>query len=89
MTAALAYCQVWKLFARLNEHKIVTQSAVEVVAWTNEEGCRFPPCMMGSGVFSGVLEFDAMLARTDAEGVTVSDALDAIHYRGSDDGLTQ
>ncbi|TMU28654.1 Zn-dependent hydrolase [Halomonas sp. ATBC28] len=69
----------------LNQHNITTQSPIEVVAWTNEEGCRFPPCMMGSGVFSGVLEFDAMMARTDTDGVTVSDALDAIHYRGSDE----
>ncbi|MCC5903482.1 MAG: Zn-dependent hydrolase [Halomonas sp.] len=69
----------------LNQHKITTQAPIEVVAWTNEEGCRFPPCMMGSGVFSGVLEFDAMMARSDADGVTVSDALDAIHYRGNDE----
>ena len=68
----------------LNQHNITTQSPIEVVAWTNEEGCRFPPCMMGSGVFAGELEFDAMMARTDAEGIRVSDALDAIHYRGTD-----
>ena len=68
----------------LNQHNITTQSPIEVVAWTNEEGCRFPPCMMGSGVFTGELAFDAMMARADADGVTVSDALDAIHYRGSD-----
>jgi N-carbamoyl-L-amino-acid hydrolase len=68
----------------LNQHNITTRSPVEVVAWTNEEGCRFPPCMMGSGVFAGELDFDAMMARTDADGVKVSDALDAIDYRGSD-----
>lgn len=68
----------------LNAHNITTQSPIEIVAWTNEEGCRFAPCMMGSGVFTGELEFDEMMARTDADGVTVSDALDAIHYRGSD-----
>ena len=39
----------------LNQHNITTQSPIEVVAWTNEEGCRFPPCMMGSGVFTGEL----------------------------------
>lgn len=69
----------------LNEHRITTKAPIEVVAWTNEEGCRFPPCMMGSGVFTGELEFDAMMARKDADGVSVSDALDAIHYRGSDE----
>ncbi len=30
----------------LNQHNITTRSPIEVVAWTNEEGCRFPPCMM-------------------------------------------
>ncbi|SNY98449.1 Zn-dependent hydrolase [Halomonas sp. hl-4] len=68
----------------LNQHNITTKAPVEVVAWTNEEGCRFAPCMMGSGVFTEALEFDAMMARTDADGITVSDALDAIHYRGND-----
>ncbi|ALM53348.1 Zn-dependent hydrolase [Halomonas huangheensis] len=69
----------------LNQHDIQTQSAVEVVAWTNEEGCRFPPCMMGSGVFTGQLSEHEMLHQTDAEGISVSSALDAIGYRGSDE----
>lgn len=68
----------------LNAHNITTDAPVEVVAWTNEEGCRFAPCMMGSGVFTGELDFDTMLARTDAEGVSAGEALDAIHARGSD-----
>lgn len=68
----------------LNQHGIHTQAPIEVIAWTNEEGCRFPPCMMGSGVFTGELALDEMLARTDAEGATVGEALDAIAYRGDD-----
>ncbi|PMR74632.1 Zn-dependent hydrolase [Billgrantia endophytica] len=68
----------------LNQHGVETRAPIEVVAWTNEEGCRFPPCMMGSGVFTGQLGLEAMLARTDDEGVTVGDALDAIGYRGRD-----
>ncbi|MDR5860171.1 Zn-dependent hydrolase [Halomonas eurihalina] len=69
----------------LNYHDIRTRAPIEVVAWTNEEGCRFPPCMMGSGVFAGQLELEAMLAQTDAEGVTAGEALDAIGYRGSNE----
>ncbi|MGR4068096.1 Zn-dependent hydrolase [Billgrantia sp. C5P2] len=68
----------------LNQHGIRTRAPIEVVAWTNEEGCRFPPCMMGSGVFADQLSLDKMLAQTDAEGTTAGDALDAIGYRGSD-----
>ncbi|WNL38628.1 Zn-dependent hydrolase [Halomonas sp. PAMB 3232] len=68
----------------LNQHDIKTRAPVEIAAWTNEEGCRFPPCMMGSGVFAGVLDFDEMMARRDADNVTASDALDAIGYRGND-----
>ncbi|WP_447927841.1 Zn-dependent hydrolase [Vreelandella sp. EE27] len=69
----------------LNQHDIKTRAPVEIAAWTNEEGCRFAPCMMGSGVFTGELGFDEMMARTDAAGMTASDALDETGYRGSDD----
>ena len=36
----------------LNENKIETEAALEVVMWTNEEGCRFAPACMGSATFS-------------------------------------
>ncbi|WP_285176297.1 M20/M25/M40 family metallo-hydrolase, partial [Mycobacterium tuberculosis] len=36
----------------LNDLNIETAAPIEVVVWTNEEGSRFPPCMMGSGVFA-------------------------------------
>ena len=49
-----------------------------VVDWFNEEGCRFKPSMMGSGVFTGLLDLEKALATTDAHGVTVADALNAI-----------
>lgn len=68
----------------LNQHNIQTQAPIEVVAWTNEEGCRFPPCMMGSGVFTGQLDQEAMLAQTDSEGITAGAALEKIGYQGKD-----
>lgn len=53
-----------------------------VVNWTNEEGSRFAPAMMGSGVFCGVHALEAMCARSDKDGVLLGEALEAIGYRG-------
>jgi beta-ureidopropionase / N-carbamoyl-L-amino-acid hydrolase len=56
-----------------------------VVDWFNEEGCRFKPSMMGSGVFTGVLPLDRARATTDSAGVTAADALAAIGGLGDTD----
>lgn len=52
---------------------------VTVVAWMNEEGSRFAPGMMGSEAFAGVRPLDEILAARDAAGVTVAEALAALH----------
>jgi len=49
--------------------------SIEVVAWTNEEGSRFSPGMMGSEAFIGARPLADMLAVEDRDGVTVADAL--------------
>ena len=67
----------------LNDLNIQTQAPLEVVVWTNEEGSRFAPCMMGSGVFAEKFTLEETLAKTDAQGVTVGEALTAIGYAGS------
>ncbi|MFZ2737441.1 MAG: Zn-dependent hydrolase [Burkholderiaceae bacterium] len=67
---------------RLNELKIQTRAPIEVVVWTNEEGSRFVPTMMGSGVFAGVYELKDMLAQKDIDGVAVAEALHLIGYQG-------
>ena len=67
----------------LNDLNIQTQAPIEVVVWTNEEGSRFAPCMMGSGVFAEKFTLEETLAKTDAQGVTVGEALNAIGYAGS------
>ncbi|WP_153504339.1 M20 family metallo-hydrolase [Cumulibacter manganitolerans] len=54
-----------------------------VVNWFNEEGSRFKPSMMGSGVFTGKLDLAATLEMTDVDGVTVYDALELIGQRGN------
>jgi N-carbamoyl-L-amino-acid hydrolase len=59
---------------------------IAVVNWFNEEGSRFKPSMMGSSVYTGKLPLEAALATTDAAGISVQDALDAIACRGSFDG---
>lgn len=67
----------------LNDHGIVTQAPLEVVWWTNEEGCRFVPVMMGSGVFTGVVTLEHAYAATDAEGRRLVDELSRIGYLGA------
>jgi N-carbamoyl-L-amino-acid hydrolase len=59
-----------------------TSAPLLIVNWTNEEGARFSPAMLGSGVFAGVYERAAADATADAAGVRFGDALDAIGWRG-------
>jgi N-carbamoyl-L-amino-acid hydrolase len=54
------------------------------VNWTNEEGARFRPSLLGSGTFVGKITMDDALASRDDDGVTLADALAAIGYRGKD-----
>jgi N-carbamoyl-L-amino-acid hydrolase len=67
----------------LNDHHYVTQRPVEVVAWTNEEGSRFAPAMIASGVFAGEFSLEYGLSRSDVNGVTIGQELDRIGYAGS------
>jgi N-carbamoyl-L-amino-acid hydrolase len=66
----------------LNDAGVATRAPLEVVSWTNEEGSRFVPTLMGSGVFAGVHSLESALAQKDADGVSVREALDAIGYAG-------
>ncbi len=67
----------------LNDHAIQTRKPLEIAVWTNEEGARFTPAMLGSAVFTGSLELDKALATTDAEGISVAEALRTSGYNGS------
>lgn len=67
----------------LNDHHIETDAPIEVVFWTNEEGSRFVPVMMGSGVFAGMFPLEYAYAATDVDGKTVGDELKKIGYVGS------
>jgi N-carbamoyl-L-amino-acid hydrolase len=61
-----------------------TYAPIEVVNWTNEEGSRFAPAMVSSGVFAKVLEKDWAQSRQDRDGMTFAAALDGIGYRGTE-----
>ena len=67
----------------LNDHGIQTDAPIEVAAWTNEEGSRFTPVMMGSGVFAGAFSLQHALSRVDIDGKTVGDELKLIGYAGT------
>ncbi|SFT45685.1 N-carbamoyl-L-amino-acid hydrolase [Kosakonia arachidis] len=66
----------------LNDNGIETDAPVEMVFWTNEEGSRFVPVMMGSGVFAGIFPLEQAYAATDTAGKTVRDELYKIGYAG-------
>ena len=66
----------------LNDQGLQTAAPVEVAIWTNEEGTRFQPVMMGSGVFAGVFDLADVLARKDLDGLSVGAELTRIGYAG-------
>jgi N-carbamoyl-L-amino-acid hydrolase len=66
----------------LNDAKIVTNAPLEVAVWTNEEGSRYAPAMIGSAVWSGVLDIDKAYAAIDKAGKTLGSELERIGYRG-------
>jgi N-carbamoyl-L-amino-acid hydrolase len=61
-----------------------TNAPIEIVNWTNEEGARFAPAMLASGVFAGVFSPDYAFARTDRDGKTFGDELQRIDYKGDE-----
>jgi len=68
----------------LNDAGYETHAPLEVVNWTNEEGSRFAPAMLCSGVFAGAFTRDFADSRTDREGKRFGDELDRIGYRGTE-----
>jgi N-carbamoyl-L-amino-acid hydrolase len=59
-----------------------TSAPLMLVNWTNEEGSRFAPAMLGSGVYAGVFDRAYADSREDRQGVTFAEAIDRIGYRG-------
>src|SRR5689334_10610998 len=71
-----------ELVRTLNDLDYETEAPVEIVAWTNEEGSRFSPAMVGSGVFAGVFGLEAALATRDntAPALTLGGELERIGF---------
>lgn len=71
-----------ELVRTLNDHGVATDKPIEIVSWTNEEGARFTPPMLGSAVFVGATPLAQALATRDADGQTLGDALAQCGYAG-------
>jgi N-carbamoyl-L-amino-acid hydrolase len=69
----------------LNDHGIHTEAPLEVSFWTNEEGSRFVPVMMGSGVFAKVFTLEHAYAAKDIDGKSVGEELARIGYIGPEE----
>ncbi|WP_312796288.1 Zn-dependent hydrolase [Tianweitania sp.] len=68
----------------LDDLGIKTRHPIVLTNWTNEEGARFAPAMLASGVFAGVLEQDYAYNRTDAKGKRFGDELERIGWKGEE-----
>jgi len=69
----------------LNDLNIKTKHPIVVTNWTNEEGARFAPAMLASGVFAGVIPMEHAYARTDLEGKTFGAELERIGWVGEEE----
>jgi N-carbamoyl-L-amino-acid hydrolase len=68
----------------LNDLKIKTRYPIEVANWTNEEGSRYAPAMVSSGVFAGVYTKEFAYSRLDPDGKTLGDELVRIGFKGEE-----
>ena len=73
-----------EILRTMNDLDIKTKHPIVVVNWTNEEGTRFAPAMLSSGVFAGVHTQDWAYERVDAEGKAFGDELQRIGWRGDE-----
>jgi N-carbamoyl-L-amino-acid hydrolase len=68
----------------LNDLKIKTRHPIEVANWTNEEGSRYAPAMVSSGVFAGVYTKEFAYSRLDSDGKRLGDELVRIGFKGEE-----
>ncbi|KIC17617.1 Zn-dependent hydrolase [Leisingera sp. ANG-Vp] len=74
-----------ELIRSLNDMNIKTKHPIVVTNFTNEEGTRFAPAMLSSGVFAGIHTQDWAYDREDAEGKKFGDELSRIGWRGDEE----
>ena len=72
----------FEVLRTLHEHNIVHLHPIEVAVWTNEEGSRFAPAMMGSAAFIGKIALLDVLATTDKHGISVGQELQRHQQQG-------
>lgn len=73
----------FEVLRTLDEHQIPHRHPIEVAVWTNEEGSRFPPAMMGSAAFMGKIALEDVLATADKHGITVAEELERHQQQGN------
>ncbi len=73
-----------EIIRTLNDNNIKTKHPIEAVVWTNEEGSRFPPAMVASGVFGKIFDLEYGLSRKDEDGKTMGEELTRIGYAGTE-----
>ena len=73
-----------EILRSLNDLNVKTKHPIVVTNWTNEEGTRFAPAMLASGVFAGMHTEEWAYARKDADGLTFGDELVRIGWRGDE-----
>lgn len=66
----------------LNDHDVVTRHPIEIVNWTNEEGARFQPALLGSGAVTGRFDKECVYSRVERDGLRFDDELRRIGYMG-------
>src|SRR5437660_4759256 len=71
----------------LNDHRVRTRHPVTLVIFTNEEGARFQPAMIASGVMAGKIALEDAYNARDKDGLRLVDELERIGYLGSEPGV--
>jgi N-carbamoyl-L-amino-acid hydrolase len=66
----------------LHDNDVTTEAPLEIVVWTNEEGSRFAPAMIASGVYAGIFKKDHAWSITDSDGKSLGEELKRIGYMG-------
>lgn len=81
---ALGVMGALEVIRTLNDHGVRTRLPIGAVNWTNEEGVRFEPATLASGVVAGAFTRDYAYARRDRDGAIFGDELERIGYRGDE-----
>jgi N-carbamoyl-L-amino-acid hydrolase len=79
LDGAYGVCAGLEVLAALRDARVRTRRPVEVVVWSNEEGCRFAPGSMGSAAFVDPARLAEFRATRDAQGVSYGECVDRMH----------